>query len=41
MPLNVSDDSHYMGAIGAALFARDRLVGKTAGAADVASEVRA
>jgi (R)-2-hydroxyacyl-CoA dehydratese activating ATPase len=41
MPLNVSDDSHYMGAIGAALFARDRLVGKTAGAAADAAEVRA
>ena len=30
MEVNVSEDSHYMGALGAALFARDRT---TAGAA--------
>jgi predicted CoA-substrate-specific enzyme activase len=32
VPLNVSDDSHYMGALGAALYARDEvLVGNLAG----------
>jgi activator of 2-hydroxyglutaryl-CoA dehydratase len=32
VPLNVSEDSHYMGALGAALYARDEvLVGNLEG----------
>ena len=33
--LNVSDDSHYMGALGAALFALDNIIASRAPAAEV------
>ena len=37
VPLQVGEDSHYMGALGAALFAMDRILAGRSAAAGVAS----